>query len=105
MTKDENKMDKMKIDFEKGNGLVPVIIQHYITNTVLMLGYMNEDALQKTKEIGKATFFSRSKSCSRTFSDVAESNSARIIHAAASHTPCFLASSKGTSVNQFSRKA
>ena len=50
-----------KIDFNKGNGLVPVIIQHYKTNTVLMLGYMNEEALQKTKEIGKATFFSRSK--------------------------------------------
>ncbi len=51
----------MTIDFKKGNGLVPVIIQHYQTNTVLMLGYMNEEALQKTKEIGKATFFSRSK--------------------------------------------
>ena len=50
-----------KIDFIKGDGLVPVIIQHYKTNTVLMLGYMNEEALQKTKEIGKATFFSRSK--------------------------------------------
>jgi phosphoribosyl-ATP pyrophosphohydrolase/phosphoribosyl-AMP cyclohydrolase len=51
----------MKIDFEKGNGLVPVIIQHYKTNTVLMLGYMNETAYLKTKEIGKATFYSRSK--------------------------------------------
>lgn len=49
------------IDFEKGNGLVPVIIQHYKTNTVLMLGYMNEEAFQKTKELGKATFYSRSK--------------------------------------------
>ena len=54
-------MDKVKIDFEKGNGLVPVIIQHYQTNTVLMLGYMNKEALEETKEIGKATFFSRSK--------------------------------------------
>ncbi len=51
----------MTIDFEKGNGLVPVIIQHFQTNTVLMLGYMNEEALKKTEEIGKATFFSRSK--------------------------------------------
>ena len=58
-SKDSN--EQMTIDFEKGNGLVPVIIQHYQTNTVLMLGYMNEEALQKTKEIGKATFFSRSK--------------------------------------------
>lgn len=51
----------MKIDFEKGNGLVPVIVQHYTTNTVLMLGYMNEEAFLKTKELGKATFYSRSK--------------------------------------------
>lgn len=51
----------MKIDFDKSNGLVPVIIQHYKTNTVLMLGYMNEEAYQKTKELGKATFYSRSK--------------------------------------------
>ena len=51
----------MKIDFEKGNGLVPVIVQHYRTNTVLMLGYMNQEAFLKTKELGKATFYSRSK--------------------------------------------
>lgn len=51
----------MKIDFEKGNGLVPVIVQHYTTSTVLMLGYMNEEAFLKTKELGKATFYSRSK--------------------------------------------
>ena len=51
----------MKIDFENGNGLVPVIVQHYTTNTVLMLGYMNEEAFLKTKELGKATFYSRSK--------------------------------------------
>ena len=51
----------MNIDFDKSNGLVPVIIQHYKTNIVLMLGYMNEKALEKTKELGKATFYSRSK--------------------------------------------
>lgn len=51
----------MNIDFDKSNGLVPVIIQHYKTNTVLMLGYMNEEAYLKTKELGKATFYSRSK--------------------------------------------
>ncbi len=53
--------EDQKIDFTKGDGLVPVIVQHYITNTVLMLGYMNEEALEKTKKLGKATFFSRSK--------------------------------------------
>ncbi len=51
----------MTIDFKKGNGLVPTIVQHYKTNTVLMLGYMNEEALQKTKDLKKVTFFSRSK--------------------------------------------
>ena len=51
----------MKIDFTKGNGLVPVIIQDDRTNQVLMLGYMNEEALEKTKSEGKVTFFSRSK--------------------------------------------
>jgi phosphoribosyl-ATP pyrophosphohydrolase/phosphoribosyl-AMP cyclohydrolase len=51
----------MKIDFEKGNGLVPAIVQHYKTKTVLMLGYMNEEAFLKTKQLEKATFFSRSK--------------------------------------------
>lgn len=51
----------MKVDFSKGDGLVPAIIQHYATKTVLMLGYMNEEALVKTQELGKVTFFSRSK--------------------------------------------
>lgn len=51
----------MNVDFSKGDGLVPAIIQHYATKTVLMLGYMNEAALQKTQELGKVTFYSRSK--------------------------------------------
>jgi len=51
----------MKVDFSKGDGLVPAIIQHYATKTVLMLGYMNEEAFAKTQELGKVTFFSRSK--------------------------------------------
>lgn len=49
------------IDFAKGEGLVPVIIQDDKTLQVLMLGYMNEEAYLKTKEEGKVTFFSRSK--------------------------------------------
>lgn len=49
------------IDFEKGNGLVPVIVQDYQTLEVLMLGYMNEEAWQKTQEEKKVTFFSRTK--------------------------------------------
>jgi phosphoribosyl-ATP pyrophosphohydrolase/phosphoribosyl-AMP cyclohydrolase len=51
----------MNIDFTKGNGLVPVIIQDYKTLQVLMLGYMNKEAYQKTKDENKVTFFSRSK--------------------------------------------
>jgi len=51
----------MKIDFEKGSGLVPAIVQDSKTNKVLMLGYMNDEAYEKTKTGGKATFFSRSK--------------------------------------------
>lgn len=51
----------MKIDFEKVNGLVPVIIQDVVTAKVLMLGYMNEEALTKTQAEGKVTFFSRTK--------------------------------------------
>jgi phosphoribosyl-ATP pyrophosphohydrolase/phosphoribosyl-AMP cyclohydrolase len=51
----------MKIDFEKMDGLVPVIIQHYKTLQVLMLGYMNEEAYRKTRQENKVTFYSRSK--------------------------------------------
>jgi len=51
----------MLIDFSKTNGLVPVIIQNYQNQQVLMLGYMNEEAFAKTQAEGKVTFFSRSK--------------------------------------------
>jgi len=51
----------MTIDFNKGDGLVPVIVQNNNTLQVLMLGYMNEDAFQKTKVENKVTFYSRSK--------------------------------------------
>ena len=48
------------MDFTKNN-LIPAIIQDSETNAVLMLGYMNEEAYQKTLETKKVTFFSRSK--------------------------------------------
>ncbi len=52
----------MIIDFNKeNNGLIPAIIQDAKTKTVLMLGYMNEEAYNKTLETNKVTFFSRSK--------------------------------------------
>jgi len=51
----------MNIDFNKGNGLVPVVIQNYKTLQVLMLGYMNEEAYTKTQKEGLVTFYSRSR--------------------------------------------
>lgn len=51
----------MNIDFQKGNGLVPVIVQQHKTQQILMLGYMNEEAYLKTIEEQKITFYSRSK--------------------------------------------
>ena len=51
----------MKIDFEKGGGLVPAIVQDAKTEQVLMLGYMNEASLTKTQDTGLVTFYSRSR--------------------------------------------
>ena len=52
----------MKVDFNKSpDGLVPAIVQDATTKNVLMLGYMNPEAVQKTQETQKVTFFSRSK--------------------------------------------
>jgi phosphoribosyl-ATP pyrophosphohydrolase/phosphoribosyl-AMP cyclohydrolase len=52
----------MKIDFAKySDGLVPAIVQDFSTHKVLMLGFMNEEALHKTEQTGKVTFYSRSK--------------------------------------------
>ena len=53
----------MKIDFEKSGGLVPAIIQDANTKNVLMLGYMNKEAYDKTLLTKKVTFWSRSRNC------------------------------------------
>ena len=53
----------MKIDFEKCGGLVPAIIQDANTKNVLMLGYMNQEAFDKTLATKKVTFWSRSRNC------------------------------------------
>lgn len=50
-----------KIDFAKGNGLVPVIVQDYRSREVLMLAYMNSEAWKKTQKTGKAHYYSRSR--------------------------------------------
>ena len=49
------------LDFDKMNGLIPAIIQDNDTRKVLMLGFMNKEAYEKTVETGKVTFFSRTK--------------------------------------------
>ncbi len=51
----------MKLNFEKNSGLIPAIVQDANTGKVLMLAYMNEEALLKTRETGLVTFFSRSR--------------------------------------------
>ncbi|MCL1822342.1 MAG: bifunctional phosphoribosyl-AMP cyclohydrolase/phosphoribosyl-ATP diphosphatase HisIE [Prolixibacteraceae bacterium] len=51
----------MELNFEKHGGLIPAVIQDNTTNMVLMLGFMNEEALRKTEETGRVTFFSRTK--------------------------------------------
>lgn len=53
----------MNINFSKSNGLVPAIIQDASTRKVLMLGYMNKEAYEKTVESGLVTFWSRSRQC------------------------------------------
>lgn len=50
-----------KLDFKKGNGLIPAIIQDEKSGDVFMLGYMNEQSLEKTKETGRVHFWSRSR--------------------------------------------
>jgi len=53
----------MEIDFEKMGGLVPAVIQDADTKTVLMLGFMNKEAYDKTVETKKVTFYSRTRQC------------------------------------------
>ena len=55
----------MNIDFEKMNGLVPAVVQSALNGRVLMLGYMNEEALKQTQETGLVTFWSRSGACGK----------------------------------------
>ena len=55
-------MKNIDIDFGKGNDLVPAVIQDYQSGDVLMLGFMNQGALQKTIKSGWVYFWSRSRS-------------------------------------------
>ncbi|WP_329743118.1 bifunctional phosphoribosyl-AMP cyclohydrolase/phosphoribosyl-ATP diphosphatase HisIE [Dyella sp. A6] len=56
-----NPTDLSRLDWSKGGGLLPAIVQHWRSGEVLMLGYMNAEALAETQRTGHVTFFSRSK--------------------------------------------
>ncbi len=56
-----NKEDIADLDFDKGMGLIPCIVQDSVSSTVLMLGYVNAGALMQSFDTGKMTFYSRSK--------------------------------------------
>jgi phosphoribosyl-AMP cyclohydrolase len=51
----------MQLDFAKTGGMIPAVVQDHQTGRVLMVGFMNEEAFQKTVETGCATFYSRSR--------------------------------------------
>ena len=53
--------DATKLDWGKSGGLLPAVVQHWRSGAVLMLGYMNEEALDETRHSGKVTFWSRSR--------------------------------------------
>ena len=74
----------MNIDFEKSNGLVPVIIQDDQTLEVLMLGYMNAEAWTKTQQEGIVTFFSRTKNRLWTKGET----SGNFLHVKETHLDC-----------------
>ena len=56
-----NDLNLARLDWDKGSGLLPAIVQHAVDGRVLMLGYMNEAALRRTRTDGRVTFFSRSR--------------------------------------------
>ncbi len=56
-----SQQQKAQLDWEKTGGMIPAIVQHAVSGEVLMLGYMNQDALEATEQSGKVTFYSRTK--------------------------------------------
>jgi phosphoribosyl-ATP pyrophosphohydrolase/phosphoribosyl-AMP cyclohydrolase len=60
---DRQRLNLQRLDWQKTNGLLPAVVQHAITGRVLMLGFMNEESLEKTLSTRQATFFSRSRQC------------------------------------------
>lgn len=62
-TETDNAAEMIRLQFAKGNGLLPAIAQDFRTGEVLMLAYINEDAWNRTLETGKAHYWSRSRNC------------------------------------------
>ena len=73
----------MKIDFDKLGGLVPAIVQDAETKNVLMLGFMNPEAYEKTVATGHVTFWSRTRQCLWTKGET----SGHFLHQASSLSP------------------
>jgi phosphoribosyl-AMP cyclohydrolase len=67
------------MDFSKLNGLVPAVIQDEDSNEVLMVGFMNDEALQRTRDTGFATFFSRSRNALWTKGETS-GNRLQVVH-------------------------
>ncbi len=57
----DSNTDTNRLDWSKGDGLLPAVVQHWLSGEVLMLGYMNVEALAQTSSSGHVTFYSRSK--------------------------------------------
>jgi phosphoribosyl-AMP cyclohydrolase / phosphoribosyl-ATP pyrophosphohydrolase len=60
-TMSDSNTDVSRLEWAKGDGLLPAIVQHWLSGEVLMLGYMNAEALERTQSTGQVTFYSRSK--------------------------------------------
>jgi len=76
--------DQMTLDFEKMNGLLPAVVQDAATGQVLMVGYVNEEAWEKTQREGRVTFFSRSKNRLWTKGET----SGNFLHVVSTHEDC-----------------
>jgi phosphoribosyl-AMP cyclohydrolase / phosphoribosyl-ATP pyrophosphohydrolase len=77
-------LDVADLDFQKGGGLVPVIAQHHLTGEVLMLGYADRDAVERSLDTGLLTFHSRSRGRSWTKGET----SGNVLRVVALHADC-----------------
>ncbi len=76
--------DPDRLDWNKGDGLLPAVVQHWRSGAVLMLGYMSREALQRTLATGRVTFWSRSRASLWTKGE----SSGHYLHLHGLHTDC-----------------